>query len=120
MRAKVIHERGAVTLVEAVLPGRGVIRVYIPTDALRGEYADEFDVVSGIEYGLPWEDVLAQLLPDDKAARLARLLRESHLYTAEDARRNPNTIAAVVMRMWQVDASRIIALAQEFNKEKKK
>jgi hypothetical protein len=88
--------------------------VYVPTDTLRGEYIDEFDAMSGIEYGLPWEEVLEAILPADKAAELAGLLRDNHIYTAEDAHRDPNRIAAALQRFWQADANRIIALAMRF------
>jgi hypothetical protein len=113
---KVIGEYGQTILIEVQLPTRGAVRVYVPSDTLRGEYIDEFDAVSGIENGLPWEELLERILPADKAAELAMLLRDSHIYTAEQAHADPNRMAAILMRFWQADAQRIISAALKFGK----
>ena len=113
---KIIGEQGQTTLIEIQLPARGAVRMYVPSDTLRGEYVDEFDVASGIEYGVPWEEVLEQLLPNGAAARLAMLLRDDQLYTANDLRRAPAKVAAILQRLWQADASRILLLATRFEK----
>lgn len=113
---KVISDNGQTTLIEATTPNRGTIRVYIPADTLRGEYIDEFDVESGIEYGLPWEDILAQTIPPDKAAKLARLLRDDGIFTAADVAKDLNKIAAILQRLWRMDASNIRILAEQYGK----
>ena len=113
---KLISTNGNVSLIEAVMPERGAVRVYVPTDALRGEYIDEFDVQSGIEYGVPWEEVLVTMMPEGAAARLAKLLRDDQLYTANDVRQAPAKVAAILQRLWQADASRILLLATRYEK----
>jgi hypothetical protein len=117
---KVISEQGQTTLIEVQLPAKGAVRVYVPSDTLRGEYIDELDAVSGIEYGLPWEDVLEQILPEAAAQKLAMLLRDSHIYTANEAHGALSQIAAILQGFWQADAHRIVALALSFAKEKTK
>ena len=111
---KIISEHGQTTLIEVQLPARGAVRMYVPSDTLRGEYIDEFDATSGIEYGMPWEEVLEQILPEGAAARLAMLLRDSHIYTVDDARAQPMIVQAALQRLWQADVNRIIALALQF------
>jgi hypothetical protein len=113
---KVIRSHGETTLIEVVIPARGAVQVYVPSDALRGEHIDEFDVSGGIEKGVPWEDVLEQILPADKAAELAKLLRDSHIYTVHDVHSNLQVVAALVQRLWQADASRILLLALQYEK----
>jgi hypothetical protein len=44
------------------------------------------------------------------------LLRDSHIYTVEDARTNPMMVQAALQRLWHADTNRIIALASEFEK----
>jgi hypothetical protein len=111
---KVIRDCGQTTLIEVQLPARGAVRVYVPSDTLRGEYIDEFDAVSGIEYGLPWEEVLERILPEEAAQKLAGLLRDSHIYTANEAHSAISQIAAILQGFWLADANRIIALALRF------
>jgi hypothetical protein len=113
---KIICDCGQTTLIEVQLPARGAVRMYVPSDTLRGDYIDEFDALSGIEYGVPWEEVLERILPEGAAARLAMLLRDSHIYTVEDARTNPMMVQAALQRLWHADTNRIIALASEFEK----
>ena len=111
---KVIATQGTVSLIEVVLPERGALRVYVPSGALRGAYIDDFDVESGIEYGVLWEEELLKLMPEAAAQKLAKLLRDDQIYTADDARKAPARIAAILQRLWHADASRIVVLATQY------
>lgn len=108
MRIKRIRQSGSAVLVE--WHEGGTCRAIVPADAIQGDYVSDQDLAMAVPYGVGWEEILEQLLPDRQSTieSIALTLRNRGVWTADDARSNINTIVGALQTGYGTTASSII------------
>ena len=105
MQVKIIERQKQATLVEWI-DALGPHRSIIPADKVgASENVDGHELDLGIPYGVPWEMILTLTVTSHM---IARLLRESGIWTEEDMRRNINAVRAVFTEAYSIDLKNLI------------
>lgn len=113
MRVRVISRKGGAVLVEWASPD-GLKRVVVPAGSLRDDEVSEEELALGIEYGLPWEELLSlEVTPEAIAAEL----RRRGIWTLADLRAKPNTAVAALQAAYGVGLAALMQAAERFEKE---
>ena len=119
MKVRTIQQSGAASLIEYVTGDRSLRRVYVPgASIIEGECPQDL-LEQGIEYGLPWEEVLVEALgvTPEIATRAAREMRRRGLWVTGDLRRNPEQVIAALQAAFGASYQRILAAAEHYDKE---
>lgn len=94
---KILRAKNKAVLLE-YSNGDGFSRVILPDHLIKEHdgkaYVTLDDLYAGIPYGVPWEDVIEALtiVPEE----VAKSLRESGVWTIEDAEKNPQAVTGAV------------------------
>ncbi len=109
MNVTLVRHSGAAALVEYA-DGEGRLRrVTIPAGEIVDGVVSEAELDRGIEYGLPWEELLALRVTPE---RVADELRRRGIWTAQDLRARPNEAAAALMAAYGVDVAALLKAAE--------
>ena len=82
------------TSLVAYVDGDVLRKVYIPSSKISTGKVEEQFLTKGVPYGLPWEEIE---LPEITADGLAEALRNRNIWTAEEARSDPNGLRAAII-----------------------
>lgn len=93
----------------------GPARAFVPAAELEPDGAGGYLCANpheGIPYGAAWEDIFPQTLTLDVQA-LAGQFRGHGLWTAEDVRRDPRLVAALITAALELSAIHLVRLAEQ-------
>jgi hypothetical protein len=109
----VIRRTGRSALVEYQTYS-GPRRATVPVSAVVNGCVDSDDLRQGVEYGVPWEDVLnIRVTPGE----LGNALRKAGIWTAADAAANPKAVQSALLTV-TTRANGIIEAARKFEANK--
>ena len=110
MKVRLIKQSGVASLTEYVSPSGGLCRVCIPTSSISAEGEVPLEEQErGIEWGLPWEELLTiRVTPEQIAAEL----RRHGIWTAEDLRRSPDRALAALQAAYGVTVQTLLAASE--------
>jgi hypothetical protein len=114
---KVIKADSETATVEYVQKGR-VVRKIIPSDKLKGKKVDESILELGVDYGIPWADILEmKATPQQMEDKLHAI----GVWTSEDVIAHSREIMGAIQSVYGVELSTIFRTAKIYKlKEVKK
>lgn len=112
----VIKEIGKTTLIEAVWEGH-VLRRIIPTDKVSDGAVLNEDFESGIEYGLPFMELVHKSPPPDIATRIEDALHGAGIWTLEDLKSNARIAGGALQAAYGIEVGAIIASGEAYLKQ---
>ncbi len=115
MKVKVIQRKGHAALVEWLDGAGSLRRATVPLEAVVNDEVDESDLDMGIEYGLPWAELVTLRVTPE---RIERELRKHGIWTHADLRARPNVAAAALQAAYAVNLTALRQAAERLEKEK--
>ncbi len=111
---KVLQQRGQAALVEYLDPAGTLHRVTIPASEIHDNEVAGVTLAMGIEYGLPWEELLTLRVTP---ALVARELRRRGIWTQLDLRSRPDIALAALQAAYGIDLAALRIAAERYAKE---
>lgn len=113
MPIRVIARISDTCLVEWI-EGGSVKRGLVPLELGDKETLTKAEIEAAVPYGVPWEELVK---PQATAEALAKHLRNSGIFTYEDAVRNTSIVLGAIQATYQVDLATILAAARKFEEK---
>lgn len=109
LAVRVIRTEGQSALVEYVdvFDLNNLRRVYVPADIVEGGVARADALEMGIPYGEDWAAKVGSISVTPQV--VATALRNSGIWTVEDARANPGLVQGVLAGVYGLDLSKLLA-----------
>ena len=109
MQVRVIRRKGHAALVE--WEDEGYHRAHVPADMVDGDQCEPTELLMGIPYGLPWAEIVGDLVISGK--EIEQALRRSGIWTLEDLRKDPTKAAAALMAVYRQGVQTLIQRASK-------
>lgn len=111
VKVKVIETRGQSALIQCVVDGELVRKIVPRSDVINGE-VDEFNLETGIPYGIPWADLITiSVTPED----FQRELRNAGIWTFEDLKTKQQLAVGAIQSAIGVHLGTLNNVAKEAN-----
>jgi hypothetical protein len=122
VKGKVVRQEGDASLVEWMDKEGFYHRASVPRDVVKitkpGQVAcsvDEDELLVGIPYGMPWEELIGEI--NVTPEMIANELRRSGIWTGQELLMNPDKIRSVMGKVFGVNYSTLLQNVKRYKEE---